>query len=139
MIGRLVQTVQNPDTSSCLRCGREYSQREILLVHYLGTTERKYQPAVRYLGNRSRIKSLVCSESVFQSASMFGESRRIHYHQIKFPFFRFFQIVYRITTQPRMRGSIEAVENDIPVHQFHTCSPADPGKNLFSDLMSSSP
>ena len=82
MVGRLVQTIQDPDTAASLCGGREHCQRKRLFVNHLRAAEGKHQATGSHLGDGGGVQSLVGPQGIVQRSSMLGESRRIHNDEI---------------------------------------------------------
>ena len=119
MVRGLVQAVEDADAAAGLGGGGEDREGEGFLVNDLRAAEGEHEAARSDLRNRGRIQALVGAEGVFQGTAVLGESRRVHDHEVVFPFRDIAQEFDGVGAVGRMLVRRETVQSHVPVHHLH--------------------
>lgn len=118
MVGWLVQTIEDTDAAAGLGGGGEHGEGKGLLVNDLRAAEREDQASGSDLGDRGGVQTLIGTEGVVQGASMLGECRRIHDHQIVLVLWDVAQELDGIGAIACVSGWLETVQEHIPFHHI---------------------
>ncbi len=130
VVGGLVQTVENADAAAGLGGGGEHSEGKGLLVNNLRAAKCEDQASGSDLGNRGGVQALIGTEGIVQSASVLGECRRIHDHQIVLVLGDVAQELYGVGAIACVPGWLETVQGHIPLHHIDGLAGAIHGINV---------
>ena len=90
MVRGLAKPVQNAYLSAADGRCRKNSQREVVFIYHLRTTECEYDTAGGDPFKGCSVESFVGLQSAAFGAGVFGKGGRVQYHQVVFPFFACF-------------------------------------------------